>query len=254
MSATKAGCSDCLILPDMSLYSFSAMKLPYPSPPEPAEWRKMPAATRLLDLDTRVKPLLLKELSAAGFRLGSPIFLRGFKESRELELWIQVKSGWKLFRTYPIAAASGKLGPKLQEGDGQVPEGCYFVTAPQMNPASNYHLALNIGYPNAYDREHLRTGSLIMIHGSNVSIGCLAMTDAVIEEVYLIAAAAQADGQSHIPVHLYPFQMTPERMSAAVGDESENFWRELLPIYESFEKRHVPPSYVVQNGRYELKR
>jgi murein L,D-transpeptidase YafK len=147
---------------------------------------------------------------------------------------------------------SGKLGPKLKEGDLQAPEGFYEVGKKQLNPMSRFHLSFNVGYPNAYDRYHGRTGSLIMVHGSNVSIGCFAMTDPVIEEIYLLVEAALKGGQEAVKVQVFPFRMTPEKMSAVEG-EWAGFWRdELWPGYERFERTGVPPEVGVREGRYRV--
>lgn len=231
--------------------------LPYPPPRAPAEWSKLSSAERLKDVDTRVAPLLKNELAGADLRLGAPAYLRAFKESAELELWMKGRGGWKKFRTYPIAAASGGPGPKLKEGDGQVPEGFYSVGPGALNPASLYHLSFNIGYPNTFDRHHQRTGSAIMVHGSFVSVGCLAMTDPVVEEIYLVVQAALQQGQRAVPVHIFPFRMTAERMAALEKDtdtprQNVDFWQMLKPAHDVMEEHQEPPAVVVREGRYEL--
>jgi murein L,D-transpeptidase YafK len=202
----------------------------------------------------RVQPALRRDLASAGMEFGAPVFLRAFKEERELELFVLQRgtATFKLFRVYPIVAASGTLGPKLAEGDGQVPEGFYAVPPAAMNPNSSYHLSFNIGYPNAYDRSHRRTGSLIMIHGNQVSIGCLAMTDGKIEEIYTLCAAAHAGGQKFFHVHIFPFRMTGGRMDKAAGSEWEPFWENLKEGHEWFEKHRFPPDATVRNGRYHF--
>lgn len=225
--------------------------LPYPAPPEPAAWRSMAAEERLNDARARLLPKLREELAAKKCRLGQRVFVRIFKESRELEVWLRDEPGeWTLFRTYPIACFSGTLGPKTREGDMQAPEGFYNVTAKMLNPASKYHLAFNVGYPNAYDVAHGRTGSLIMVHGDVCSIGCFAMTDAVIEEIYLVVEAAVKDGGS-VPVHCFPFRMTVERMAEA-GGVNRAFWEELLAGYEVFEREKRVPQVMVEGGRYRV--
>ncbi len=232
-----------------------SIELPYAAPPSVPEWTALPAAARLQDVRRRVQPQLERELIARGLRLGRPVFIRIFKESREFELWVQDEaSAWKKFRTYPIATYSGSLGPKLAEGDGQAPEGFYDVVRERMNPASRYHLAFNIGYPNAHDRHHARTGSLIMVHGDRVSIGCFAMTDPVIEEIYLLVAEALENGQRSVAVHSFPFRMTPERMQQAVtsGGSWLAFWENLRVGYDAFEKTGRIPKVSVREGRYEF--
>lgn len=200
---------------------------------------------RISEVRTRLQPALKQELAAAGFTLGNHAFIRIFKETRELELWLKPKgvTQYKLWKTWPIVAMSGKLGPKLKEGDLQAPEGFYGVTASAMNPASKYHLSFNIGYPNAYDRANERTGGLIMIHGNKVSIGCFAMTDPAIEPIYLTVEAALNHGQPEVPVHVFPFRMTPGRMAQVDVSISPwiEFWKNLQQGYTAFEETKVPP-------------
>lgn len=200
----------------------------------------------------RTTPEMKTALAEEGLALGSPIFIRAFKEERELELFVENKETGKfeLFRTYPIVAASGSLGPKLAEGDGQVPEGFYFVPPSAMNPHSRYHLAFNIGFPNEFDKAHGRTGSSIMIHGSSVSIGCLAMTDAKIEEIYTVCQAAHESGQPYFRVHIFPFRMTGERMEKASANSNLPFWQNLKTGYDLFEKNKVPPNVTVKDKQY----
>ncbi len=200
----------------------------------------------------RVRPQLERDLTTKGLRFGDPVFLRAFKEEEELEMWIRNRASGKyeLFRTWKIAAMCGRLGPKLAEGDGQVPEGFYFVPPRAMNPNSNYHLAFNIGFPNEYDRQHGRDGTLIMIHGSTVSIGCLAMTDEKIEEIYTLCDAAHSHGQKFFRVHIFPFRMGPGRMEKAKDSEWISFWNELREGYDWFEKHRVPPEVAVKDKAY----
>lgn len=228
-------CPTCFPLPDLSHFMIHSpgLSLPYPAPPAPETWAQLTAAQRLGDVHQRVQPALEAELKKLNLALGNQAIFRGFKESHELELWLRQKNGWQLFRTYPIAALSGKLGPKLTEGDGQTPEGLYGITSALMNPASKYHLAMNIGYPNEEDRKLERTGSFIMIHGSNVSIGCLAMTDPLIEEIYLIVEAALDAGQKKVPVQIFPFRMTTERLAAAQNHPDYPFWLELKKLHDT---------------------
>jgi murein L,D-transpeptidase YafK len=203
-------------------------------------WDTWTAEQRLADVAQRVRPRLIQELTQRPLTLGAPVYLRAFKEERVLELWLQSSQGWELWRSYPIAAASGRLGPKLREGDSQVPEGFYTVTARQMNPASKYHLAFNIGYPNEYDRHHQRTGSF-------------AMTDPAIEEIFLLVQVALEKGQPAVPAHFFPFHFTEEQLKSAAGDPSEAFWRdELLPAWQHFETRHEVPEVQIVEGRYQL--
>jgi hypothetical protein len=122
----------------------------------------------------------------------SRLTIVGLKEEKALEVWGPSGSGWTLMRTYAVLAASGGVGPKLREGDLQVPEGVYRLIG--FNPRSSYHLSIRVDYPNADDRAAARIdgrtnlGGDIFIHGKAVSIGCLALGDAAIEEVYTFVA------------------------------------------------------------------
>ncbi len=215
----------------------------------PAE---LPGPPRAAAAAARVLPGLKTALAARSLHVGDPVFIRAIKDEAVLELFIRDRGTGRflLFRSYPIAAASGTLGPKLAEGDRQVPEGFYFVPLAAMKPDSQFHLAFNIGYPNAYDRAHGRSGSAIMVHGNQVSIGCLAMTDAKIEEIYTLCDAALRAGQPFFRVQIFPFRMTPERMSQAAGNPELPFWQNLKQGYDAFEKTGIPPEVSVVDGSY----
>ena len=136
--------------------------------------------------------------------------IRSFKYDGQLEVWVKsdAKEKYKLFKTYKVCLQSGAMGPKRMQGDYQVPEGFYYIN--EFNPNSNYHLALGLNYPNASDRilsDSLRPGNGIYIHGSCVSVGCIPVTDQDIEEIYIIASSAKANGQDFIPVHIFPVQI-----------------------------------------------
>ena len=136
----------------------------------------------------KLPPELLSLLRQKKMPIHSPILVRVFKEEAELEVWKQDTTGrFQILKTYPICRWSGDLGPKLQEGDRQTPEGFYRVTPELINPHSNYYLAINIGYPNNFDKANNRDGSLLMIHGDCWSSGCYAMTDEQISEIYSLA-------------------------------------------------------------------
>jgi murein L,D-transpeptidase YafK len=210
---------------------------------------------RLAEVKRRIGPGLRESVAEKEFRWGAPVFIRIFKEEKVLELWLDDGERYRKFRTYPVAAMSGQLGPKLAEGDGQAPEGFYAVGEGSLLPTSRYHLAFNIGFPNAYDRALGRTGSFIMVHGARASIGCFAMTDAKIEEIYLLCEAALEEGQPFFRVHLFPFRMTNERMAEADGHRWEEFWKELRSGYQYFEENRVPPQVddgAMARGEYRL--
>lgn len=201
----------------------------------------------------KLEQRLTSETQAKGLAINSPIYLRIFKETSELELWRADTSGaHRLFRTYPICTYSGTLGPKLSEGDNQAPEGFYSLMTNSLNPKSRFHLAMNIGYPNAYDRAHGRTGSYIMVHGNCVSIGCFAMGDDQIEEIYTLVSLALKHGQKSIPIHIFPFRPTPSRIATARQDKWHSFWHELTPAYSLFEQTRQVPRVIVEGKHYKI--
>ena len=199
-------------------------------------------------------PELSAALAAQGLELGDPVYLRLTKEPAELTAYVANEDGvYEPFRTWPVCAHSGQLGPKQAEGDMQAPEGFYSVGANQMNPASDFHLSFDIGYPNAFDRANGRTGSYLMVHGSCVSVGCYAMTDEGIEEIWTLMQAALDHGQSSVPVHIYPFPMTAANLQRHAGDANEPFWRGLAPAWADFEATHRVPDVHVSNGTYVIR-
>lgn len=216
--------------------------------------RLMTTTGRAAAAAVRVRPTLEQELVRANLRWGAAAFVRVFKRERELELWLAEADGrYALFRTWPICAYSGELGPKQRQGDNQAPEGFYRVTRAQLNPTSRFHLALNLGYPNTYDRAHGRTGDFLMVHGNCVSIGCYAMGDAAIEEIYTLVDAALAGGQAAVEVHAFPFRLKPGALAAARGSSWADFWSELAQGYDAFERHRVPPQIAVVHGHYVVR-
>jgi murein L,D-transpeptidase YafK len=169
----------------------------------------------------------------------------------ELEVWVKSNDKFELFKTYKICTyGSGTLGPKTSRGDGQAPEGFYFVTPQRLNPVSNFHLSFNIGYPNKYDRIHKRTGGNLMVHGNCVSIGCYAMTNAGIEEIYAIGDAAFRNNQKFFRVHIFPFKMKDENIEKYKESEWSEFWKNLKEGYDYFEKNKIPPNVEIEDKKY----
>jgi murein L,D-transpeptidase YafK len=185
------------------------------------------------------------------------LFIRAFKHEGEVEAWGRDNSEpMKLIKTWQLTAQSGVPGPKRREGDRQIPEGCYQVVA--FNPKSNYHLSLGLDYPNAADRVHSdreKPGFDIYIHGSNVSIGCLAIGDDMIEELYLLAADFRGERKDAIPVHIFPARMKGSEWEdlRVWYPQLVNFWGELEPIYRAFESSgRVPAVQISKSGEYEV--
>ena len=177
------------------------------------------------------------------------LFLRGFKQEGELELWEGPpgKVGWVRVAIFPVLGRSGDLGPKRREGDRQVPEGAYVID--RMNPRSSYHLSLGLNYPNESDRvrsDSSQPGSDIFIHGGSATIGCLPIGDEAIELLYLAVAEVFPQPGASVAVHLFPFRMSAGRVASASREYPEHaaFWRELAALYEAFEDSRVPPDVL----------
>jgi hypothetical protein len=142
------------------------------------------------------------------------------KQEKKLELWARNSDEFRFIRDYYIIAASGVSGPKLRQGDRQVPEGIYRIS--ELNPNSDYHLSMKINYPNEFDLFHARQdgrtdpGSDIFIHGNTASIGCLAMGDGPIEELFVLTAQVGAENVKvviapHDP-RVYPLEADSEEL------------------------------------------
>jgi murein L,D-transpeptidase YafK len=209
-----------------------------------------PASEVSQEVTARMRPQISLAMEKKGLSLGRPIFIRIFKESDELEIWVRRGETFRLFKTYTICDYSGGLGPKEREGDKQSPEGFYRVGAAQLNPWSKFHLAFNLGYPNEYDRLCERTGGALMVHGRCSSVGCFAMTDYRMEEIYTIAETALSEGQESFAVHIFPFRMTEENMRRHRHSRWRSFWLNLQEGYDLFERHAIPPEVAVLRDRY----
>jgi len=209
----------------------------------PAAW--------LIETQHAARGPLESRLEAKGLSRGRPVFIRIFKREHRLQLFMQRRDGrWVSFETYRICTWSGRLGPKLREGDGQSPEGFYVIGRRQLKPDSAYHRAFNLGYPNALERGLGRTGSFLMVHGDCVSIGCYAMTDAQITEIYGLVDAALNAGQPGVPVEAYPFAMTEENLRRAQASEWAPFWANLREGWRVFEATGRPAAAYACGRRY----
>jgi murein L,D-transpeptidase YafK len=217
----------------------SAPPKPPPPKPLPAKATQELPAEMLALLERKRMPKL------------SPIVVRIFKEESELEVWKQDAAGrFQHLKTWPICRWSGDLGPKFYEGDRQSPEGFYAITPAQMNPNSNYHLSINLGYPNAFDRAHRRSGSFLMIHGDCLSIGCYAMTDDQISEIYALARDTFRGGRPSFQVQAYPFRLTPANLARHRNNPNMAFWKMLKVGNDHFETTGREPKVDVCERRY----
>lgn len=187
------------------------------------------------------------------------IFIRVFKRERVLELWARPAGAdrFALLKEYPVCALAGEIGPKRRQGDNQTPEGFYEIDS--FNPNSEYLLSLHVNYPNDSDRVlgyRPNLGGAIFIHGGCKTIGCIAVTDEAIEQLYWIAVEARSAGQERIPVHIFPSRLTDDELTLLENNFDDEpdllaFWRNLQPGYQFFERtRTVPGVSVDAGGRY----
>jgi murein L,D-transpeptidase YafK len=186
-------------------------------------------------------------------------FMRIFKRERILEVWVRPadRAEFVLFKSYPICALAGQLGPKRSEGDGQTPEGFYTING--FNPVSDFHLSLRLDYPNRSDQllsDGKPLGGNIFIHGGCRTEGCLAVNDDAIKELYWLAVEARTAGQLNIPVHIFPARLTNDELFRLTqtfdqNNELKRFWANLKTGYDFFEAQHKLPLITVdRGGRY----
>ena len=216
---------------------------------------------RIAGIVPRVEDSLKKEFEDKGLHWPAKyMYVRAFKHEKQMEVW--VKNDWKetfsLFKVYKVCATSGTYGPKRKEGDKQIPEGFYYIN--EFNPNSNYHLALGLNYPNASDvilSDQNKPGGDIYIHGNCVTIGCLPLTDSLIEQVYYLASIVKEQGQDFIPVHIYPVRYDNNKAVEQFSNKTKNkqdvqkFATEIKEAYEFFEDTHQLPTVLIgKNGNY----
>lgn len=187
------------------------------------------------------------------------VFLREFKAQNELELWARNgdTGAYKLIKNYRVCALSGSMGPKRAEGDRQVPEGYYFID--DFNPKSDFHLSMLLNYPNYSDLvlgNKIKPGGDIYIHGSCVTVGCIPLTDPIIQELYSVCLASKMGGQTYIPVHIYPTRFDKTGLNYlgknfGEDDLKQKFWVNLKAGYDYFEASHqLKPVLYTTDGRY----
>lgn len=208
----------------------------------------------------RVRPLVSAEMNRLNLKIGDPIFIRVFKESKELEVWGR-PAGSEIFifyKTYLICSDLGELGPKRRQKGGNAPEGFYWVASRHLDAGSKHHLSFNIGYPNQFDRHQRWSGDPVHVHGGCKNTGGFGLGDDAMEEVFTLADAAFGGSQEFFRIHLFPFRMTDQRMNRALeeletsseGKELLDFWANLKIGYDYFEIVGKPPFTSLRNGKY----
>ncbi|MCU0394726.1 MAG: hypothetical protein MUF29_02365 [Chitinophagaceae bacterium] len=203
---------------------------------------------------------LKQEFEAKGLKWPAKyMYLRSFKFDSRLEVWVKQdkKEKYRLFKTYNVCALAGGLGPKRLEGDYQVPEGFYYVN--QFRPNSSYHLALGVNYPNPSDRllaDPQKPGGEIYVHGSCVTVGCIPITDHMIEELYVLAAITKHEGQDYIPIHVMPVvfknEKSKEYLEKFLTDRPDYapMARTMEKVYYYFNQHKDLPALMI-NGKGE---
>ncbi len=186
------------------------------------------------------------------------ILINIYKAEKQLELWVKNKkdTSYQLLKSYAICSMSGGLGPKRKQGDYQVPEGFYHISV--FNPSSSYYLSMGINYPNSADKILCsdNTGGDIFIHGDCCSIGCVAITDNQIKELYLFALEAFNNRQTKIPVYIFPTRLNSERyniLNAAYADKKPliTLWNQLKKGYDKFQLNHKELEFTTNaQGEY----
>lgn len=229
---------------------------------DPAEVRASAKADAKVEAARRAKERGLAQAFAAAGVSWPPeeLYVRAFKQERELEVWAGARGqALRKVRTFPFCAASGDVGPKRREGDEQVPEG--FYTLDQFNPRSQFHLSMRVSYPNDADRRVGKRplGGAIYVHGNCMSIGCIAIQDDPIEELYLMVLEARARMRRDVPIHIFPSRLDEKGLSAlerhpGATPELLAFWRSLEPGWRLFEQTHRPPRVKVdpRTGAYAV--
>lgn len=210
---------------------------------------------RVVEAKRRKEKNLLTELQQLDIKADNlEILFIAVKEAKILEVYVKRKTQkqFRWFKSYLFSTFSGVLGPKKQEGDKQIPEGFYQIT--HLNSKSKYHLSLGINYPNPYDQTHGYTGSAIFIHGGMESVGCIAIGDDAIEEVYVLTEMTLQNGQIDIPVLIYPYAMHAEKhkeMLETTDEVTAHFWDKLAISYQYFQENKVPLSFEFKGNHIE---
>lgn len=196
-------------------------------------------------------PELLQRMAEINSSPSEPMMIRLYKQTSTLEVWKRTSDGtYRLLKTYDICKWSGELGPKFREGDHQSPEGFYDVTPDLMNPNSSYWLSFNVGFPNKFDQAWERTGTNLMIHGDCLSVGCYAMTDDGIKEIFALARETFRGGNRSFQLQLLPFPMTEANIQANASSPHVDFWRNLKEGADIFDNTGIPPTWDVCERRY----
>lgn len=236
-----------LLLLTAAVFSFKSDQKKYP---------------RVKEAYAEKEKIIIAQLAAKGIKTNEAVqlYIRAFKEESRIELWAKNSSAatFQLVDSFEVCSMSGSIGPKRKQGDRQVPEGFYHID--RFNPESNFHLSLGINYPNASDKIMSKANNLggdIFIHGSCVSIGCMAITDEQIKELYIYCVEAYSGGQTKIPFTIFPARLTTGHYNRLVKrmPEQKELWTELQMAYALFNTtKKLPAISFMENGRHKIEK
>lgn len=231
---------------------------------KPAQMKYPRVQEAYADRAERIKKIIrLKNLAND---LDNELYFRIIKNERCLEVWTKPKDKkiFHWFDTYFFCSYIGELGPKLKEGDFQIPEGFYKID--RFNPKSEFHMSMGINYPNKADRIRSKAmgnenpGSDIFIHGSCVTVGCIPVGDELIQELYVMAVEAINAGHTTVPIHIFPFRLTDKNFAKIKVEMPEKYekyeslWRNMQPAYQAFEDYYLIPKVTIdEKGSYVVK-
>lgn len=204
--------------------------------------------------DGIVSKLKNLDLEVSGFE----VLLKAYKYEQRLLVYVRNKTEdkWKVYDTLAFCATSGTLGPKVCQGDLQIPEGYYHIN--HFNPYSNFFLSLGVSYPNKADikkRPSKDKGGAIYVHGNCVTIGCIPLTDDIIKELYVLCVLAKNYGQTSLGIHIFPFRLSAVNLDFAIRQfpDHTDFWTNLYHTEKSFDSLQIQKKIIItETGDYAV--
>lgn len=198
-------------------------------------------------------PVIQEKLTSMDLELNNVnVLIKAYKYEQLVKIYVKNKADedWSVYKTFPFNCTSGDLGPKRQEGDMQIPEGYYYIN--HFNPYSHFYLSLGVSYPNKADKiksTAAKKGSAIYMHGGCASIGCIPIEDEPIKELYMLSVYAKNGGQGKIPLHIMPFEYSPEKMTQAIQlyPDHKDFWINLYTVEQNFDKTKILPDVGINS-------
>ncbi len=218
--------------------------------------RGLPHSESLGRLRAHLAPALAQALKKRGLKSGAPAFLRFFKESSELEIWIRDAIGgrYELFRTLPVMAHGNTPGPRVDREDGRTPEGCYLLESRHLSASEKKGLRIDTGYPNGLDKDEGRKGQRAAFHSGPMTEGDIALAPEHMEVLYLLTEQALRGAGRCLPLYILPFRMTDERMAAESASPWVSFWDSLRKGSDLFDMDRVPPIDGAKDGAYVFRK